>query len=220
MLSELTVKEYATLKDVSEKTVHNWIEKGRLQCKYKNIKGRNVKVILVNDNELLRNYNENYSEPKSAFQRSSMNEFQNQEQAYEEAEIIDETSTEKNYNVISMENNTFEELINSIKELANARAQSDKESIENYKEQFFEAKSEIKQLQERLLNLKDDLTIEKLKSAQFETEVKIQSLRIEEFENKINNLETNNKILKEQLEQKLKQETENTKQTSFWTNKL
>ena len=184
MTKYITFSDYARLKGVSDRTVRNWKEQGKISVTSKIINNRNTLVVIVDDEEdIIQSYSKHF-EPQFE------DKFQDIQKGFEpvqDAEIITDSPS---YHMVSMENNTFEQLIQSIKDMAEARAESDKKTLDKTETEYFEAKAEIRKLNEEIKALGDLLTKEKIQSAQNEAELKIIQLRIKELSEKNNEKET------------------------------
>lgn len=197
-MKELTVREYATREGLSTTAVRKQIEKGRLATCRKNLGGKEIIHIIVDDG---------YQQTNKHEQPVILNQVDNHETSVQDAEIIKESNT---FNLVSMETSTFEQLIQNIKSLADDRSKTEKEAYNKLEAEYFALKQEIKQLRETNETLK-------IESIQASAELKISQIRNKELEEKITRLEEGKTVLNEKLnnlEEQLK--TFSTKE-SLWT---
>ncbi|MEW5818721.1 MAG: hypothetical protein AB1782_00895 [Cyanobacteriota bacterium] len=172
MVNFIKVSDFARRKGVSERTVRNWIKKGKLSTTTKTIENRSTLVIILESN----------SEHSEAFNEDLNENIQDDSGPIQEAEIIPGSAS---YSLVSMEKTTFEQLIESIKSMSESRAEADQDTINRFKEEIFEIKAENKKLNTDIKQLNDLLTKEKIESAQLQAELKIKDLRIKELEEQI-----------------------------------
>lgn len=180
MAKYITFSEYARLKGVSDRTVRNWKEQGKISVTTKLINNRNTLVVIVDDEPTDIQNSSKGSKPNL---EKNIQEIQNAFEPIQDAEIIDDS---QQYKMVSMENNTFDQLINSIKQLAESRAESDQKAMMKIENEYFETKAENKKLHEEKTQLIENLHSEKLLAAQLEAEIKISTLQIKELTEKIN----------------------------------
>lgn len=196
MVQYIKVSEYAIQKGVSERTVRNWIQKGKLSTTNKIIDNRPTLVIIIDDN----------SEP-SEVHSGSTEQFQPPPSGpIQDAEIVSNPSS---YSLVSMEKTTFEQLIDSIKMMSEARADSDQQTIKKIETEYFESKAENKRLTEENKTLTELLMKEKILAAQVEANLKIKDIRILELEEKI-------KIIEEKLSEASEQQGKKPENRSLW----
>lgn len=185
-MEELTISEFCRRTGKSDKTVRNWIKKKKLQSSKKMLDGRLVSTVYIENDTKIQSDFQDVQEPISKH-------IQEHKQDVQEAEFITENTS---YNMVSMENTTFERLITQIQELAEARAQAEEKTSKNIQEHLMEEKTKVQILQEKidtiqneyqikLDDLRSELSKEKILAAQIEAGSKIKDLRIKELEDKL-----------------------------------
>lgn len=199
----LTIKDLSVHFKIPEATIRSWLKRNLFTVSMQTVDKRRVKCVFLDEKakEVLADYfnltmneinfdaftmskNEKKYEP-----HNDHNDHNVQPEIVQEAEII---SNLPNYQIVSMENNTFEQLIQDIKDLANDRATSDKEAYNRLEKEYFELKSKRSQLEEVISQLKDENKELAIHLAQCETNFKIQELKVKElneiYESEIANL--------------------------------
>lgn len=171
-LKQLTVKQYSERTGTNERQVRRLIKSGQLPSSRSEVKGRIVTMVLVDDDIVI-------GPDVSREEKVLKNEMSGHTK---EAEIIEEST---NYNLVSMDNTVFDQLIDSIKTMANDRHASDKEAYKALQDEYFELKMKVSGLEKEIKDLVGQLHSEKLNSAQAESQAKILEVRLEEKEKTI-----------------------------------
>lgn len=174
-MKKLSVAEYAKRTGVNESTVRRHIYTGKLHAIKERFNNRDVYKIIVPDN-----LNENHVEEGGRTEYSA---------PVHEAEIINES---QQYAIMTMEQTSFDKLIQQITSLSDARAESMHESLKKCEGEYFELKAEYQKMNESYRAereiIKDELMNEKIKAAQIEAETRIKDIRASELEAKTNEL--------------------------------
>lgn len=152
----LTVSEYSDKTGLNESTIRKQIRSGKLRATREVRNNKKVYVILVdNDDPNIR----------------AIPEVEKQDiRAIPEAEIISE---DKDYQMISIEKESFDSLIEKFEKLSNDRAHAIEESYKRLETEYHELRAELTKIREELYQ-------EKIKAAQFEAELNILKLRDQE----------------------------------------
>lgn len=174
-MKKYTVSEYSDLTGTPTRTVRNWIRDGKLATSKGVRNNREVILISIDENEKMAGHTASH-DAKQIIEESAKNDsIANHGIMVEDAEIIKE-STE--YNLVSMENTTFEKLISEIGRLSDARANTDQETIKQYLD-------EINRLRAELRTLLDDNKQLVAENAMATAEINILKIRLEEKEKEI-----------------------------------
>ncbi|MGD9580814.1 MAG: hypothetical protein AB7V50_05545 [Vampirovibrionia bacterium] len=168
-MREVTITEFAHINNISVSAVYKRISRGRLKTTQGIRNNQKCTLILVDDSPI-------YNEPFQPVQnhRIDMENYHvhSVEESVQEAEFISESTQ---HNLVSMENTTFEQLIQKITELADARSEADRESLKRLEAAYLELNAEYKEIREKMENYK-------IESIQYQAELKISQLRITELE--------------------------------------
>ncbi|MEW5820864.1 MAG: hypothetical protein AB1782_11795 [Cyanobacteriota bacterium] len=178
-LREVTITEYAHLNKISVSAVYKRISRGKLKTTQGVRNNQNCTLILIEDH--INNFGQVQQGQKPQYMNIEEN-VQSIGHHVQDAEIITESTQ---HNLVSMENTTFEQLIQHITNLAEARATTEKESFNRLEQQFMEIKAENTQLKEQVDKYK-------FEAIQNEAELKIAELKIKELEEKINYFNSEN----------------------------
>ncbi|MEW5819185.1 MAG: hypothetical protein AB1782_03260 [Cyanobacteriota bacterium] len=206
-MQKYTISEIERKFGYSNSKIRRLIKKNILPITKEKKDNKLITMVLVENEkkfrELFGDYN--YYSDEQFIQR---NDYQHENQHIEnvqEAEIVKDST---DYQLINMEQKSFDQLIQSIKELADDRSKTERELYKKLEDQYFSLQQEYKILSEQ----KDSF---KTESIQAQAEVKILELRMKEFEEKninfqkiINSLEDKINELKYALssrEEELKQ---------------
>lgn len=176
MVNYYTFSEYARLKGVSDRTVRNWKEQGKISVTSKVINNRSTYVVIVDENDP---GGLNTSKRSEDFESLTEKGVQNLSEDFQDAEILE---NDPQQGLVSIENVTIERILQSIKELSEAKAESDQKTIDRIQAEYFEAKAEIKTLREELIKQKEQVQQEKILTIQTEAELKILQLQMTEKE--------------------------------------
>lgn len=154
---------------LSVKTIYKKINRGEIPHLVEGGK----KCVSIEDSEFF-----NLVEKKREFTQEKGDRIrgQNSPEIIQEAEIIDDSPGDKRYNLVSMENGTFEQLILNITELSEKRAQTYEETIRRLHEEYYETRAENKRLNQELKE-------SSIKQAEAEINAKISQIRVHELEN-------------------------------------
>jgi chromosome segregation ATPase len=179
-----SVSEFARLVNRNETTIRRAVQSGKLR--HTTIKVNNKKAYKIFD------IPENFEifgvqhEPKEVINDGHI----------EDVEIIDEPM---NNQLVSMEQASFDALLDRIQNIANDRYEALKLSYEEHRAEVHELRAEVKKLEKELMD-------EKIKAAQAESAVKIKEVQFREFEDtkklleeKVNDLQNTIKPLEEEL---------------------
>lgn len=206
----LTVKDFIIRFGVPESTLRGWIKKDRLTVSSEIIDKRKTKIIFLDEKARLAvGEYKNFAAVGVKFNFSEIDNtatFAANDETVQDAEIVKESNTATNFDIVTNESVAFEKMIQSLKDFADERAKTLEEVNKHAHSEIFELKSEIKQLYEEIKQLNQKLTDEKIKAAQAEAELKISFLKISELEEK-------NKSLEEKI-------FLNINKTNFWHKKL
>lgn len=196
------ISDFAKIAGVSTRSVRNWVEDNKLNTTKETVNNKEITVIVIDDKAkkyLRRNeYNEGREEtfyPKEkednyySEEREEKNSFSSL--YVKDAEIINETTK---YNLVSMENTTFEQLINKITQLAEAKADAKEEYITKLEEELHELRAKVKELE---IENKNYI----IQNAQMETEIKIKDLKVIELEEKIKPIQDEKTLLESNYKQ-------------------
>lgn len=176
----LSVSEFASKIKRNETTVRRAVKSGRLKFKESMVNNKPAyKIYDINDN-----YKVFGIEPPEEVINDTVVDGH-----IEEAEIMDGFGQNQ---LMTMEQLSFDALIKNIKELSDDRAKT----LEVINE---EIRAEVHEGRAKIIELTEKLTIEKIKAAQFEAEVRILNLRFTEKDDKIEKLEKYIKELEEKL---------------------
>lgn len=203
----LSVSEFASKIKRNETTVRRAVKAGRL--KYKETMVNNKPAYKIYDID--ENYKVFGIEPFEQGIDDTVIDGQ-----FEEAEIIDDFGHNQ---LMTMEQLSFDALIKNIKEMSDDRART-LEATNN------EIRAEVHEGRAKIIELSEKLTIEKIKAAQFEAEVRILNLRFTEKDNKIEMLEKQVKELEEKLskyndqQDKIKNIEQQLNMPPWWSKKL
>lgn len=193
-LKKLSVAEYAKKVGKNESTIRRAIQAGRLHAIKEMVNNRPVYKIPV--------------EGEDAFVRAEDSIGQAQDARVHDAILIDDSDK---FALVSMEKGSFDDLISNIKELSDARAGTMQAALDSLKEEYFELKAMHLKMQEEyracMDALKDELMQEKIKSAQFEAEVRINEVQLSEqansYKKQIEKLKEKNKHLEQTVQEQL-----------------
>ncbi|MEW5820077.1 MAG: hypothetical protein AB1782_07775 [Cyanobacteriota bacterium] len=166
-MKKLSVPEYAKLLDINESTVRKHIRAGKVDAIEETFNNRKVYKIILDDNDPI--FNQYYTGHGTA---------QNFEP--QEAEIIDES---EGYHLISMEKDSFDNLIDKFEKLSQDRAKALESTLELVRAELFEMRAENKKIAEELYK-------ERINAAQIEVEIKIKDIKINEMEEHNNKLKS------------------------------
>jgi BRCT domain type II-containing protein len=189
-LKKLKISEYEELTGIPNRTIRNKIATGELPSSREKIDNRRLTVIHIDDDEFekllasqpLRQSGESASQ-KNNSESPMANQSKEHGENYQEAEIIDDTEDYKpQYNLVSMETETFENLIQNIKDLSDDRHETEKEAYKKLEEQYFKANQEASEWRAKAEEYR-------LESVQAVADKKINEIRIKELEEKIAYLE-------------------------------
>lgn len=188
-MKKLTVRDYARVYGLSESAVRKQLRSGKLAFTKQIINNRETTLIIVEESLL---GTARTVLPEKQFYKSTAPKLDgttpgvvyqnNSDDEVQEAEIINDSNP---YNIVSMENNTFDQLIKSIKEMADDRAKTEKEAYSKLEQEYFELKAKCSKLEEE----NKALIIE---SVQNDANYRISELKLKELEMQISNL--NNKL--------------------------
>lgn len=218
-MKTLTIAQYEELTGIPNRTIRNKIDSGDLPSSREKINNRKVKVVQVDDiqyeeyqkivaskKNIVDSHGEinagkkNYGESPIASQNKSTSE------SYQEAEIIEDLEMSKpQYNLISMENDTFENLIQNIKDMADDRSQTEKDAYKRLEQQYFQASQQASEWRSKA----EEYRIE---SIQAESDSKIKDIRIKELEEKLSKYEDQ--------EDKIKNIEQQLSNSPWWSKKL
>jgi excisionase family DNA binding protein len=215
-LKKITVLEYANLLGVSVKTIYKRIDKGQTP----HVVQGGKKLVTIEDLEYLRllgEKGESITEP----QKSSVENKENE--SFHDAEIVNDSPVEPEFQIVSMEQTSFDRLISSIKDLADNQLISWKESYSRIEREYLEIKAENKGLKEKneslrieAIQAKAELKIIEIRVKELENNNLVQVEKNEDLKNKIKDLEKQRDDLKKQCDH-LREEIKNNKQNrSLW----
>lgn len=210
-MKKISVSEYAELLNLSVKTIYKKINRGEIP----HVVEGGKKYITVEDTAYF-----DYLEKKgeSGKERSTITGDSTATSFVQEAELIDDSPGEKKYNLVTMENNTFEHLILNITELSEKRAVTYEETIKRLQNEYYETRSENKGLNEELkktsialaeadVNFRIcEIRVKELESNQGKKREQILSLEKELLKTRqeIELLMNNNRLITEELKQSSK----------------
>lgn len=189
-MKKLTVKDFAFNFKIPETTLRGWISRDELTTSSEIIKNRKTRIVLL-DEKAQKKINEYRgvatSENEFNYETITHNETRNEyttghnadKSNVQDAEIITDST---HFQMISMEQSSFDQLITSIKELAEAKSQSDNEAIKRIENEYFELKTKFTHLDEENKKLFKEIALA-------EAEIKIKEMRIKELEEKTKSLE-------------------------------
>lgn len=204
----LTIKQFQIKYGIAESTVRSWVKKKRLTTAFELINNRETKVVIIDEKALsaIKQYNLNagntaidtaaYSENIQPISGDTARHTAANE-TIEDAEILDYSNR---YQLVSMEQSSFDSLIQSIKELAEARAQTEKHAYDNLLHEYNKIQQQITQLQSKY----EKANVEAI---QAEAELRIKNIEMIEKDKKIEELERQNQDLhktNEELRKKTK----------------
>ncbi len=215
-MKKITVLEYANLLGVSVKTIYKRIDKGQTP----HVVQGGKKLVTIEDLEYLRllgEKGESITEP----QKSSVENKENE--SFHDAEIVNDSPVEPEFQIVSMEQTSFDRLISSIKDLADNQLISWKESYSRIEREYLEIKAENKGLKEKneslrieAIQAKAELKIIEIRVKELENNNLVQVEKNEDLKNKIKDLEKQRDDLKKQCDH-LREEIKNNKQNrSLW----
>lgn len=196
----MTIAEYEKLTGIPNRTIRNRIASGELPSSREKINNRRLTVIHLDDEEY-KKYLASQTNRQQEKEASNNNSGDSPEighevlngEGYQEAVIINDSEDYKpQYNLVSMENEIFENLIQNIKDLADDRHETEKVAYKKLEEQFFKASQEASQWRDKA----EEYRIE---SVQAIADKKINELRIKELEEKNQKLEDKIQNLEKQL---------------------
>lgn len=164
-MSYVSTKEYSEQTGLSEATVRRRCSSGQLPHKVEMIKNKKTYKVFLEDDRSKSN-DQNFTAP--IFDRPSLYD----------AEIV---SDQVEYPLISMEKESFDQMIAQLKNMADDRADEINKSYDRLMNDYLEMKAENKELKEQV----DKYRIEAI---QFQAENKILQLRLEEKDNVIDGL--------------------------------
>ena len=169
-VKKISVLEYANLIGLSIKTIYKKINKGEIP----HILESGKKLVIVEDDTYFKLLERNRSLDGDYIEK---NEETIETEYVQDGEIINDSPGEQSFNIIRMENATFENLIHSIKDLSDKRAETYEETIKRLQEEYYECRAENK----KLIEENKELTI---KLAEAEVNYRIGDIRVKELENK------------------------------------
>lgn len=168
-MKKISVSEYAELLNLSVKTIYKKINRGEIP----HIVDGGKKYVTVEDSsyyEFLEKRKEDNRENDFISQDSMATK------SVHDAELIEDLPGDKKYNLVSMENITFEHLIANITDLSDKRALTYEETIRRLQEEYYETRSENKGLNEELKKTTIAL-------AEADVNYRICNMRVKELEN-------------------------------------
>ena len=178
-MREVTITEFAHINNISVSAVYKRISRGRLKTTQGIRNNQKCTLILMDTSPIHNQSFEHVQNSKIDMYNHNVHQV---EEPVLEAEFISENTQ---YNVVSMENTTFEQLIQKITDLAEARYFAEKESMDKLERQYLELKAENKELREKVNSYK-------IESIQAQAELRISQIRVDE-------LEKDKRILQESL---------------------
>jgi hypothetical protein len=193
-LRKLTVREYAIEQGISDTAVRKQIKRNQLRTTYEMLNNKKTTLIL------LENDFQSSSEPESTIES---NQKEPGSEPIQDAEFIE---SPQNFQLVSMEQSSFDNLIQSFKEMAEQRAESDQTSYEKLETAYFELKTRVTNLEEENKNMYKKVAIS-------EAELRIKDMTIQEKTEKIKELQNqvvNQQTLIEEMSLKIE------KSKSFW----
>lgn len=179
-MQKYTISELERKYGYSNSKIRRLIKKRLLPITKEKRENKDITIVLVEDEKKLKelfgdhDYHYEHQDDNQADER--LNQFPRE--TFQDVEIIKETS---DYQLISMEQKSFDQLIQSIKELADDRTKADRESYKKLEDQYFLILQDNKLLAEKVENYK-------IESIQAQAESKIKELKINELEAVINQL--------------------------------
>ncbi|MEW5818701.1 MAG: hypothetical protein AB1782_00795 [Cyanobacteriota bacterium] len=186
-MKKLSVAEYAKMVGKNESTIRRAIQAGRLHAIKEVVNNRPVYKIPVGMSE--------------GGARASMQDNNEVDALVHEAEII---GNQNQYAMVSMEQSSFDDLINQFTVLSNARAETMQKSLEDTKNEYFELKAEYStmhnDLRTQIRNLEKEIMQEKIKAAQIEAESKIKEIHLKEMSLELEKIRPEYNKLKEKFE--------------------
>ncbi|MEW5819944.1 MAG: hypothetical protein AB1782_07110 [Cyanobacteriota bacterium] len=186
-MRNISVLEYAELVKLSVKTIYKKIKKGEIPY----IVEGGKRFITVDDAEYYQLMENQANSPLE--QNEVKRDFQENDYV-QDIEVIDDLPGDKKYNIVSMENNTFEHLILNITELSDKRAKTFEETILRLQEEYYESRTENKRLNQELINLTNKLV-------EAEIAFRVGEIRVKELEKiltkKEESIEENNNYIQE-----------------------
>lgn len=168
-MREVTITEFAHINNISVSAVYKRISRGRLKTTQGVRNNQKCTLILMDTGPMSNQSFEHIQNSKIDMHNHDVHQV---EEPVQEAEFISENTQ---YNVVSMENTTFEQLIQKITDLAEARYFAEKESMDKLERQYLELKAENKELRE-------NLNTYKIESIQAQAELRISQIRVDELE--------------------------------------
>lgn len=171
-MREVTITEYAHENKISVSAVYKRISRGKLKTTQGVRNNQNCTLILVDYDGQANGHI--YTSPPPKLDKMNENVQQGKE-PIQDAEIISDSPA---YQMVSMEHTTFEQLIQRITDLAEARSSAERTSLERIEKEYLELKAENKELKEKL-------EIFKIESIQAQSDLKISEIRIKELENEL-----------------------------------
>ena len=174
MVDLIRIQDYAQRCEVSERTVRNWINKDKIRSTQKRINNKNVKMVIYDeDAERMERECKIFPEVRNGSREDS--EIMEPEiQNIPEAEIINESTS---FQMVTIEQASFDNLIQSIKELADDRSRTDREHIKNLEEELHKNRAQVQELQAENKQLIQETSLQ-------QAELNILKLRVEELEKK------------------------------------
>lgn len=168
-VKEVTITEFAHINNISVSAVYKRISRGRLKTTQGIRNNQKCTLILMDNGPGHNQPFQSVQTPKYDMYNQDVHQI---EEPVQEAELIGENTQ---YNLVSMENTTFEQLIQKITDLAEARSQTDRESLDKLERVYLEIKAENKELRQKVENYK-------IESIQSQAELKICEMRVKELE--------------------------------------
>ena len=168
-MREVTITEFAHINNISVSAVYKRISRGRLKTTQGVRNNQKCTLILMDTSPTHNQSFDHVQNPKMDMYNNNVHQV---EEPVQEAEFISENTQ---YNIVSMENTTFEQLIQKITDLAEARYFAEKESMDKLESQYLELKAENKELREKVNTYK-------IESIQAQAELRISQIRVDELE--------------------------------------
>jgi chromosome segregation ATPase len=190
-MQKYTISEIERKFGYSNSKIRRLIKKRLLPITKEKRDNRDITIVLVEDEQKFRilfgDY-DHHTEEQNFHQVAHQVDNHNDEMV-QEAEIIKEST---DYQLMSIEQKSFDQLIQSIKDLADDRYKTEKESYKKLEDQYFSLQQDYKMLLEKV----DQYKVEAI---QAQAEVKILELRINESKEKIEFYKTQNANLEKKI---------------------
>lgn len=166
VMEYLRVSDYAVRIGRSERTVRDWVKKGKVDYTYKMIDGKKIQVIEV---KTVSNISPNVAAIDAEYEEIASNDIAEHEEV-------------AGNSIISMENTTFDNLIDKITKLADDSKITDQKTIDFLYAEVHELRAATKAQQEEIKQHIRD-------TALLEVELNIKKVELEEKDKKITELE-------------------------------